>query len=247
MREYYKQVEIEAQKTQKIQAETSKLLSGKDILKNQVVSYFSTNTKAAKKYNEEIVALFANIDKASNLDELKKAQTAFRALKTLTSAEGNLGKTFFDKLNESAKKFFTWLTASGGIMLAIALFRKMITNVQELDQAMTELRKVTSETDAVYAAFLDNIAQRAKALGVTISDLVSATADFARLGYSLTDAGSLAEAASVYKNVGDGISSIGEASESIISTMKAFGIEASDAMSIVDEFNEVGKQNCPAA
>ena len=39
---------------------------------------------------------------------------------------------------------------------------------------------------------------------------------------------------------GDGIEDISEASESIIATMQAFGISASDAMSIVDKFNEVG-------
>lgn len=37
-----------------------------------------------------------------------------------------------------------------------------------------------------------------------------------------------------------GIDSVSQASESIISTMKAFGIEAEDAMGIVDKFNEVG-------
>lgn len=42
-----------------------------------------------------------------------------------------------------------------------------------------------------------------------------------------------------------GISSINDASESIISTMKAFGVEAKDVTSIVDKFNEVGKQHCP--
>lgn len=43
-----------------------------------------------------------------------------------------------------------------------------------------------------------------------------------------------------YQHVGDGISSVNDASESIISTMKAFGVEAKDVTSIVDKFNEVG-------
>lgn len=42
-----------------------------------------------------------------------------------------------------------------------------------------------------------------------------------------------------------GISSVNDASESIISTMKAFGVEAKDVTGIVDKFNEVGKQHCP--
>lgn len=50
----------------------------------------------------------------------------------------------------------------------------------------------------------------------------------------------MADAALVYKNVGDGIDSIDTASESIISTMQGFGVAASDAMLVVDKFNEVG-------
>jgi hypothetical protein len=51
----------------------------------------------------------------------------------------------------------------------------------------------------------------------------------------------MAEAAIVYKNVGDNIASTEDAADSIISTLKGFGMEASEAMAIVDRFNEVGE------
>ena len=53
----------------------------------------------------------------------------------------------------------------------------------------------------------------------------------------------MAESAIVYKNVADGLDSIDASTESIISTMKAFGIESDDTMGIVDRFNEV-KVSC---
>lgn len=59
-------------------------------------------------------------------------------------------------------------------------------------------------------------------------------------GYNIEQASELAKAASVYYNVGDDLADIGEASDSIISTMHGFGIEASNAMGVVDKFNEVG-------
>lgn len=40
-----------------------------------------------------------------------------------------------------------------------------------------------------------------------------------------------------------GLDTVDESTESIISTMKAFGIESSDTMSIIDRFNEV-KVSC---
>lgn len=123
--------------------------------------------------------------------------------------------------------------------------RQIYQNVVNIDSAMTELKKVTDETDNTYDTFLDDAGTRAKNLGASISDIVTASADFARLGYSLEDSKELADAAVLYQHVGDGISSINDASESIISTMKAFGVEAKDVTSIVDKFNKVGKQHCP--
>ena len=127
-------------------------------------------------------------------------------------------------------------------MQAIRAVKQMVSNVIELDSAMTELKKVTDATDATYSRFLKNASTRAKAIGASLSDVVTATADFARLGHSIDDASKLADVAIIYKNIGDGIEDVTTASESIISTMQAFGIEASNAMSIVDKFNEVGNK-----
>lgn len=118
----------------------------------------------------------------------------------------------------------------------------MYSNVVDIDSAMTELKKVTNETDSVYSSFLSNASKRSVELGTTITDYVNSTSSFARLGYSMSEAKELAEVANVYSVVGDEISSIDEASSSVISTLKAFGIQASDAMSIVDKFNEVGNR-----
>lgn len=155
--------------------------------------------------------------------------------------------TAFGKIGRAIKTHLTTLTATASIGSIMRYIRQMVEAVREIDTAMTELRKVTDETDARYEQFLDNAATRAKNLSATISDTVSATADFARLGLSIDEAEKAADAAIVYKAVGDDIASIGDAAESIISTMKAFGVEASDAMSIVDKFNKVGKELCPAA
>lgn len=122
----------------------------------------------------------------------------------------------------------------------ISSLRTMVQESIAVDTAMTELRKVTDETDSTYSTFLNNATTRSQELGATLSDIINSTADFARLGYDIFDASRLADAATVYKNVGDGIQSIDQASQSIISTMQAFGYGADDAMSIVDKFNEIG-------
>lgn len=153
---------------------------------------------------------------------------------------GKEGKTAGQALRAAYEKFGGWMLVTRSLTAIIRGFKAMLDNVVSIDTAMTELKKVTSETDVTYDNFLTKASSRAKQLGTTISDVVTATADFARLGYGIDDASRLADAAIIYKNVGDGIEDIGQASESVISTMQAFGIEASNAMGIVDRFNEVG-------
>lgn len=173
-------------------------------------------------------------------DAFAKISAKVKAAEGTIKSAGENTKTLGDRLKGLADKFGAWLSVSQVIMQAIRAIKQMVTAVREIDTAMTELKKVTNETNATYDRFLTNAGSRAKQIGAAISDVVTATADFARLGFSVDDASALADTALIYKNIGDGIEDVTTASESIISTMQAFGIEASSAMSIVDKFNEVG-------
>ncbi len=180
----------------------------------------------------------AKISKA----DLRKILSDFAALDTSITESGKKGNTLVRIISSAYKKFGGWMLVTRSLMLMVNNFKQMVTNVRALDAAMTELKKVTDETRATYAQFFNEAAVRARSLGATLTDTITATADFARLGYSISEAAELADAALVYKNVGDGINDISEASESVISTMKAFGIEAANVMTIVDKFNEVGNR-----
>jgi TP901 family phage tail tape measure protein len=168
------------------------------------------------------------------------AQVTLKETEIQLKSTGDATKSLSDRVGGLAEKFSTWFGISRVVMAIFRAMKQMVSAVIEVDTAMTELKKVTNETDATYDRFLNNAASRAKQLGATISDIVTASADFARLGFNLGEAEKLADAATVYKNVGDGITDINTASESIIATMQAFGVEATDVMSIVDKFNNIG-------
>lgn len=174
-----------------------------------------------------------------------KASKEFAELKKAVQDAGLETDTLAMKFKKLFATNIKSQIASQVISMVEQGLRQIYQNVVNIDSAMTELKKVTNETDNTYDAFLDDAGTRAKNLGASISDIVTASADFARLGYNLKDSKELADAAVLYQHVGDGISSVNDASESIISTMKAFGVEAKDVTSIVDKFNEVGKQHCP--
>ena len=155
---------------------------------------------------------------------------------------GKEGNTLSNTIAAAYKKFGGWMLITQSLTKMISGLRQMIDNVTQIDAAMTELKKVTDETDASYDRFLRSAGVRARELGVALSDVVSATADFARLGYGVDAASKLADAALVYKNVGDGVADITQATESIVSTMQAFQIDPDNVMHIVDVFNIVGNK-----
>lgn len=190
------------------------------------------------------------------LKELREGSLSVASAETINSLPTNSIDKYMSKLEQAGMAtttftqqiknlfsgYFGAMQINRVVDGALNAFKMMVSQVRDIDTAMTELKKVTDETNATYSAFLNEAANRAQALGASISDVVNSTADYARLGYGLKEATKIADASLVYKNVGDGLSSVSEASESIISTMQAFHIQADDVMSIVDKFNEVGNK-----
>jgi TP901 family phage tail tape measure protein len=216
-------------------------------LYNQIEAYLNKNTRArgSKGYTELLgmqtqLGNIINGSKELNSVDLENLKSQFNGVALEIKTAGMEGKSLGDTMAGAYEKFGGWMLVTRTFAAMIRQANQMVGAVMDIDAAMTELKKVTNETDAAYDKFLTNAATRAKTIGATITDTVSASADFARLGYSMEDASTLADMALLYKNVGDGIDSVDTASESLISTMQAFGIEASNAMSIVDKFNVVG-------
>lgn len=211
-------------------------------LRQRINTWVDNNSKAYKQNKTEIDSLLAILKNESSVSasSLADVRRRFEEINASARVAGVTGKTFFDTLKAGWAKFGGWSLVTKSMMMAVNGVKKMVRAVIELDAAMTELKKVTNLTDQAYVSFANKAAQTAKKVGASVADTINATADFARLGYSVKEASSLAEAALVYKNVGDGIDDISIATESLISTLKAFGIEADNAMGVVDMFNEVG-------
>lgn len=195
-------------------------------------------TKAVREENERYVISLRDLSNQMTRMDFNKINTGFKQNENSMRALNRLGASLKDQFTQAYRSFTMWLSASTMVMALISKIRKIPGEVIKVNSAMIELTKVSSASENELKNYFDEAAKSAKDLGATISDVISATADFSRLGYNLPDASELAKVATLYKNVGDGID-IDQSSSSIVSTMKAFKIEASDAIGIVDKFNEV--------
>lgn len=106
-----------------------------------------------------------------------QSTATIRTNSTAIRDAGEDTKSALDEWGGLAEKFTSWLSVSQAIMTVINTLKKMVRTVIELDSAMTELKKVTDETDATYNRFMKNAASRAKAVGAAMSDVITATAD----------------------------------------------------------------------
>lgn len=88
---------------------------------------------------------------------------------------------FKASVSSTAKQLATAVVGYNVFYKAMAEIRKGVGYVKEIDLAMTELKKVTDETEASYKKFLDTAANKAGEIGSTVSDFTEATANFARL------------------------------------------------------------------
>lgn len=188
---------------------------------------------------EKLQATAANI---STPAELKNFNSEFDTFNSKVIQAGAHCKSFGDQVKQAFQNFSAFFSASRVIYQVIDSIKQMVDNVIQLNTAMVELKKVSNATDEQYDTFLTNAKSNAVDLGSTVTDLVNATSSFSRLGYSLKESEELGKVATIYANVGDDVDNIDQATTSLISTMKGFGIEAEDSLSIVDKFNEIGNK-----
>lgn len=149
-------------------------------------------------------------------------------------------ETFLSSVGDKFKEVGRYLLSFGSFYRVWSEIQKGVTYVREIDSALTELKKVTDETDETYAQFLKTMSQTGAEVGATVKDLTNMAANWARLGYNIQEAGELAKSTAVLLNVSE-FTDADTASEALISTMQAYGYTAEDSMHVVDVLNEIGK------
>lgn len=213
--------------------------TGYDNLSAQLDKFVKQNPNLSSNADlwKQIQQLDSSVKNYSGTLEENRATMA--SVQAQAEALGLTTETLGQKFTRLWKEHFQTAAVMAGLHLVQQGMQQVYQSVVEVDTSMTELKKVTDETDASYANFTKRAAQQSRELGASISDYIQTTADWARLGYNLPDAEELARVSSLYANVGDGIESASQASEYLISTLKGFDLAASDAERVVDIINQV--------
>lgn len=118
--------------------------------------------------------------------------------------------------------------------------RGMIANTISLDKSQVELAKVTDLSGKSMDEFTNKAFEAGQAVAKTGQEMIDASTEFAKSGFSSSEALKLSEVATMYQNIADEETSAGEAANFIISQMKAFDMSSvEDAYHIIDAVNNV--------
>lgn len=216
----YEEVQKAAEKSQ------NKVI-GFDKIGNRLNEYYSKYGNQIQKniglYNQFMTLM----NKAQNggFASVQEANRAFATFRMQCRSAGVEVESIGSKLERTFGARVRSALAGQGVYMIQSALRGIVQNAVDVDTAMTELKKVTDATDTEYAQFMDGASVRAQKLGATLKDVVSATADYARLGYDIPDATKLADSAILYLNVGDDVESMDQATKSLISTMQGLVID----------------------
>lgn len=244
-----------------IDSEVQKIVDDSKLLENKLVKqdskiadiisqmkiFRSQNTNMSSSQKQALDDVINYAEKLANTgkvtaQQIEKIKISFSGLKAVVTSSGNMGKNFFSQIgnrltdmnSKFVAQFLSWQDW-------IRYIQQGVNTIRELDTAMTEVHKVSNATESQYASFRNTISSTAKEIATTNKELLNSSADFLRLGYSLDQASDLAKNATLFVNVGDGVD-ITEATEDMITAMKAFDIQAEDSIKIVDDYNQIGNQ-----
>ena len=232
----------ELQKASKLDVnKTFKELSRTKYL-DQISQYLSRYTGLSKETRREIEGIADAMKKANSAGELKDLYGQFVKLKTGARDAGEEVQSVFTNINHrlndmNAKfiaQFFSWQDL-------IRYARQAVDVINELDYALVDLKKTTTMSSSELKDFYYAANDVAKANGVTTKEIIDQASAWSRLGYSSKEAATeMAALSSQFAAISPGMN-LDQATDGLVSTMKAFHIDVADVeREAMDSINRIG-------
>lgn len=171
--------------------------------------------------------------------ELKQLEEQYKEVNAQIRNQGGWMLNLKDSWTKAMRSFTTYISVTTVFYQAARAIRSMINEVKELDASLTEFKKVSDLTGDSLERYIKKAYEMGDAVAKTGREMIEAATEFKKSGFSDQDSLKLGQIANLYTNIADEEISAGEAASFIIAQMKAFKIEANDAIRVVDALNEV--------
>lgn len=178
-----------------------------------------------------------------NKTDFSHLKDQFEGIKQSAIEAGHTGGTFFDMLGQRFKSMAAYLLSFASFYRIIGIFKDGINIVKQLDSALVEMNKVSTESLATLREYQKESFSTANDVGTTATQLQQSTADFIRLGESFQEAKESARVANELMTVSE-FNNIQDATTALVSISAAYEDAANglDKQAIVDKLNKIGDE-----
>lgn len=234
----------EAQKSLKNMSASEKGMKSVSVQKeiDKINQLLRENTRYSKEAKIELRSLITQLMSGDPTVNLEAIHTKVMEIKNAEELAGRAGKNFFDILASKSYYGFigqmqSYLSMYVGFYGMMNSFRNGLSTVRELNTALTEMRKVSEETTQSLKNYQNTTFDVANVVGTTAKQIQNSTADWMRLGESMSEAAESAKDANILFNVSE-FEGIDEATESLVSMSQAY--KDLDKMDIINVLNNIG-------
>lgn len=213
------------------------LVSGQKEL-DKIRQILKENSAMSSDAKAKIKAYYKEIESRNPSMSLDKIHGEIMKIVNAEAEAGRAGKRMWDAIKEKA-----WYGVASTIGTYFGLndvFRYIgqgISTIRELDTALTEMKKVSNETEQSLKNYQATTFDTADAVGTTAKQIQNSTADWMRLGESMDQAAKSAKDATILLNVSE-FEGIDEATDALVSMSQAY--KDLDKIDIIDVLNNVG-------
>lgn len=199
---------------------------------NSFNTYIDNNTSVLKKFKTEVNDIRTALnDPELTKSGLKNVNAQIKELQVNARNAGEVGKTLGDSFTEAGKKFASWITVSGGIMLLVSNLKSAVSELKDVNTILTEISKTNESLSKSDLTKLGSDAfDTASKYGRKASDYLLGVQEASRAGY--TNAEGMAELSTLAQSAGDMTSEL--ANQYLIATDAAYKLQGQ-----TEKLNEV--------
>ena len=184
---------------------------------------------------------FNQLQQGISQADLTKLTDGWHQVADAEQAAGRTGTTFMSELQTRFKSLSVYLLSFVSFYRVIGVFKDGINIIHELDDALTEMQKVSDESLSSLREYQKSTFDTADKIGTTAAQLQQSTADWMRLGEDLQTASQSAQTANILFNVSE-FDNINDATTALVAMSAAYADaeKGIDKMDIVDRLNLIG-------
>ena len=155
--------------------------SAVDALRQKYQMFYDTNTAAHRKWGKSLLSAINELAPGAEVSKQRIKELEQGLINTANAARqaGKLGLSFFDTIKQGMSKFSYWTSSTFIIMKTVQEFKQMISNVKELDDALTNISYTMDVSNKQLEKIGNSSLEMAKDLHTSASNVLDAVKTYA--------------------------------------------------------------------